>query len=475
MKTIHLIITFIAIISTAELYAQNNYELSNYKFPDVRREGLDLNFNSAGSTIMVKPDSLQPKLGNFNAVVNLNYTHFFNTRREQRNTLASLNFSGYRLLEDDGIKNTARDLGAKLSLQHNHLFFFNNLHYGGDLYLNYAYINSKFSYGDTMYQSEEYHRNNVDFALPLKVGYGRIERVSDYRMAIYVYEDLKNNGKVNTNKSEADVMQLASFISELKSERIYDHRLAKMKHLKALDTYLRENNFLIETDIDYFNILNDYWDYGFHALRTSGFMASAVFYPSYSTYHSRVNLEEQNADNKNKQNAVGLGGGVEIKYDKPINLSWQSNLFFNSYIGQTELSGDNYDSVNFKYPNYYAQLGHQIAWYPNTRTELSLAYTLDYSALLDGTNPETLQRNLEASVFTLNVRARLNYYFSDRLKAVISAGLDQQLNESDQHVYSFKSLRNTFPLINRISINDPFYIDRKFGLSYNLQLTYSIF
>lgn len=477
MKTHKFLLLAALLVASASLFSQNKYNLSDYKLPEIKRHALDLQFNSYGETFSKDYDSIRTsKMSMFNIKGAANYSTFLNSERFQRSSqfYGSLGYYTSRSEDTTGLLERVSYTEPRLSYNLMNKTYFGNYFIETDAQIDLSLFDQRNkSEREGIYQLD-YNSNSfsVKGFIPVKLGYGRIEPVHDYRLAIYIYEDLKKQGIAVDSKSVDDIMELARFISQLKNERTFDYRVAKMKHLKALDNYLAENKYLISRDIDYFNILSDNWEYGNHANRLSGFTVSAAFYPGYYYAQSKQKAMDTILY-ENSREGWQYKTGIELSYEKPTGLSWQHSLNLNAYAGKYFYERRDYDTSKYEYPFFSGELYHEISYYPNTRTVVSLDYGVQFVMMYDGVDPDYTTK-VDASYLNLYGGISSYYYFSERLILQGSLSVTSRLYDSELNTFETELLGRNYLETGSLMPSNNYY-ESQFNAAFRVSLLYRLF
>ncbi|BDX38020.1 hypothetical protein CYCD_13750 [Tenuifilaceae bacterium CYCD] len=95
----------------------------------------------------------------------------------------------------------------------------------------------------------------------LQVGKGRIENVTDARLAVYILDDLLKQGRLSRTPNEEEVFAFADFITKTLNNRVIDSRIKRIKEYVAIDSFLVSNGLSSKPDGLYFGLINDNWNY----------------------------------------------------------------------------------------------------------------------------------------------------------------------------------------------------------------------
>ena len=189
-------------------------------------------------------------------------------------------------------------------------------------------------------------RSELEAELSVGVGKGRIEEVQDARQAIYIFEELSAYGILQRNFSKNDILDFAKKLSSTKRQRFLDSRNRWKYITTEIDSFLTENNFCAKSNnIEYYNTLWEFLNYGSMFTRTAGQRIEFNFTPMYIQKNSGQEVTYKSLTDNNvspiymRQDSTysydyysSLNQLLKLTFDfnynlaKPINLNWQYNL-----------------------------------------------------------------------------------------------------------------------------------------------------
>lgn len=476
-----LVFTMLSFSAFAQM---SNFNLSDYKLPELERRTLEAGFNLNAQNnfrrFTYDPESQSDNAFNTNG--SLRYTYFLNSEQWQRSQVieGSLFYTFINTkVEENLMDKNYRILGDFSVLHENRLYYdasrfveFNLLaNYFGGRY--YSYSNP----GGT--ESEDLNfSHSLRLSPSIKAGIGRIEPVQDARQAVYILQELADIARVSPEKSTEEILEFARLISEIKNERFFDSRLKRIYELQMLDSFLLAQNYLLEYDAAYFATMADYWEYGDSPQRLSGQRVSLAFIPGYfysrNAYNNTLPAEFEEIY---KRNAIELYGGVEYIREKPINLTWQNSIDAALYYGWTQQKSkyENDDiwgttESTYRQPLLQAGFAQRIGYYPSTRTSVVAGYDLQYVRFFDAADESNEIRGLEGNGFRVGGNFTLNYYFSPQLRFNVNWQLSYLWQDSDDFVnmdFFFRPGQSEL-------IPDPFLKSRIYN-QFSAGLIYSIF
>jgi len=471
-------------------YSQiNNFNLSDYKLPDMERRALETNFNVSGSNNFAKtPNTIyygvqDIRTNQYNSNIFVNYHHYLNSIKYQKESNIGLHFSSdyYNRKYDKDVTYKNSRMEPLLNYQSVNRNYYNSKNFfETDFVFNYQYGRNN-SFNKYVYDSSETKENlqthTILATLPLKFGKGRIEQVQDARHAVYLFDELNKVDRVSSDKTNEDIIEFAELISKLKNKRFFDSRLRRIAEIESVDSFLRSKNYLSKSDAKYFTTLQDFWDYGNRPLRNSGTRISGAMLPSYYYYYENNTVDSYSG--KNKLNAFLLDGGIEIKHEKPINLIWQNSIDFNGYVGIIEGKvNDITNSVEDKIriPNMQLGFYQTIGYYPNTRTDMSFGYSAQYVQLFDKTDEANEILGVEGKGLKATTDLSINYYISPKFRLNARSSFYYIWQDSeDEVIINFDNVAGSNYLMNTINGYSSYYKEKEIQNSFSISLVYTIF
>ena len=499
-----------------------DFNLSDYKLPNLARRTLDFKFGlTENFTSYNFPEETNVSYYNytqyagkrrnnsFNSNFELTYKRYLNKRNLQRNTLFAL-------------RNDIRMNSDKINYEPEENYKYKSNGNNFNPFLNYELINRNYFNGESFIETDvnltfdvqngknklesignDYRQtlntkqkdHHINFELPLKIGKGRVEQVQDARHAVYLLDELSKIDKVKTNYNNKDIIKLSKFISELKNKRFFDSRIRRRYEYAALDSFFTANNYLVDSDIEYFSTLSDFWIYGGNPIRESGKRTSLVFLPSYNyDFYKEEEDEERiqssskytgNEIEKNRLNIFSIIGGVEYVKEKPINLYWQNSisayayggLFFGNLLNEYEDdTADKYDQ-DIDNPNVQLSYNQTFGFYPNSRTNFLFGYSGDFIQIFKNNDDEKL--SFDAKGFRLALNASAYYYISPQLRIMGECTVFHYWQDSEEHNFiDFDNPDSSYALngnFDSYSYPDSHYREKQFSSSFRVNLVYSFF
>jgi|WetSurMetagenome_2_1015567.scaffolds.fasta_scaffold00352_8 hypothetical protein len=490
MKQIRSIIVVTFLFILAKVSAQTNeFNLSDYKLPDLNYKELVTDFGFGGSNnSFTYPADITPGKFSYNSLsgnINAAFNHYLNNSKRQKEEYARFDFSPYfnNKREDGGLVSKDYSMNPSMYYYLTNRIYHDKRFIETDLDVDYSfsrYFSNDYFLGSTVEAKTTFHDFSV--ILPVKIGTGRIEQVQDARQAVYIFDELAKIDRMDKEQSKEDILEFAQFISGLKKERFFDSRLRRMAELEALDSFLVAHNYLLKSDARYFSTLLDFWEFGGQSVRNSGNRLSFALYPGYSFYYYNYTADGlfNHKDNK-RQNSFSVSGGIEYKHEKPISLYWQNTIDIKGYVGIMELREDSagINKKNGSVPNMQIGYFQTISYYPNTRTYMYLTGSLQYINLFgeSDSDPDVLGISGSGAKASLNYSAY--YYISPKLRLRLNSSLFYIWQNSDDQIPLDFDNRSgsTFTIsdYNSYMNSETEYLKNRFVGTINIGLTYSIF
>lgn len=415
----------ILVVSFAGHAQDKNFDISKYKFPDYKRHELELNFNSRGNSeerFIKIPESSNPNIAqleisnsSINNHLNLGYSYENYTRKRIDSFYSSLN-SQYNFSKSSYQGNQSKQLTPTVDWSFNgfrrYYLTEDKVFLEGITDLLSNYTNRKSTYGDGDTITDITKSGQLIVSAGMGIGIGRIEKVSDLWQAYYILEKLKQQKSLSRELQEKDVFEFAKLASLLKNKRFFDARLRKIAELQALDSLLKNQGLIHESEIAYFTTLNDYWSYGNFGKRKSGKELKFQLSPEYNIEYYKTRTATPISTSM-----LNLVAKLQFDCSKQFNLFWDRNIHID-VVNTTLLAKD--EDVPDDFPgNLFgtnASLG--FGFYPDSRTQLRLS--ANYHG---GEQPTYIKSNTSKAwfnEFSLNMEA--NYYISPQFQ--ITANLN---------------------------------------------------
>lgn len=389
------IVLNVFLFSSLSLNAQEygNDLLKNYFLPDITRKSLDFELNSDGkynkyATKEYGDSETMDLNGQFESVFN----HYQNTRKFIGTQKVYLNLTGD--LDKKSNESKTSMFRIYLGYENSSKFYFNKLFIetGGKALLSNIKRNQP-DYGS--------RTTSIEGSIPILVGTGRIENVTDMRQAIYIVSSLSKQGILKQHISNEKMMEFAQVISTVKNKRFLDYRKHLKREIATVNSYLVDNGYITDLSSDYFTTLYDYWLYGGLFERKSGLEFKGGLQP-----HGYYDFNRHTYDSKSTN--IGLNALLNIEYENPLNLYWQNSASLNLTGGISKYKSKYDDDKEDEQKQKSWALGGSYFWgyYPSSRTNINIGIIEEYSwARIKQDDYDTFYRK------TLSSMLRLNFYY----------------------------------------------------------------
>lgn len=404
MKQLTLLI--FAILFTSTCYGQvSNYDISNYLFPDFQRKTLSINpqlgFSFFNSTQFDNHNS-----GSFGfAAVG---TSISNSRKRQSNLTYTAN-SDYDYYSEDTLNSEkTKDFNSRLGIENETRFFFKPKRYFE------AAGRAAYRYRDMNVVGEVENRKLTELNVSLipKLGFGRIENISDAWHALTIIEELQKAGCIKKDLTHEEITALADELRRLKNTRNVDFRLENIYEFEQLAKYFIDNGLASAEQYRFFAVLDDAYSFEAFTTREQGqaFTIGTDVSLDYSKEH-----QEPIGTNSIRSYALVLG----YEKNNAISSDWQ---FIQSYNLKGGFLAYGLSGTQGTSRSNLLELTthHELGYYLNQRTNFSLPL-----------NTRISQRESDMLIIAA-IFPTLNYYFSPQLRFSIHARVSlYQQNFSD--------------------------------------------
>jgi hypothetical protein len=516
MKSLFIFITVYCLSHYSILHAQNyDFDLSDYRLPEIERHALDLNIYFNGNFGQDKYHRSSDYYNTNNRSTSGNIVFEYSALKNnallqntQRATLAM--YFGYAKNKINSEDRYYNDWGKEDFIYDNLIidFKFDNewrwyqlpdKYFGFLPFAGFQFIkdNSHRKYISDGYISEytdKFRTHQIRLFAPVELGFGRIEPVNDFRHAIYIVEALEEENRLAGKVADADILELAALISELKDKRFFDARLHRIEELQRIHEFLQSQQMLKLNDAAYFATLTDIWAYGNLPFRASGLRIAALLGPGYNhikgksadinKYGIETYFNEYVTTNESRYESFDFTLGLRFAYEIPANLYWQHSLL--SEIAYTGFSGSTKDIESGEEPDidfniFSLSASHRIGYYPNTRTDFFLEYGYQFMDLgsAGGSGLDKIKVNGEG--VRLFADLGWNYYIMPQLTLELNYIFSyQRQNSDDELILALNGdYGKDFPIANfnhsPSDFNFYYYYDRETDHVVSLSLSWAIF
>ena len=456
----------------------NNFDLSKYYTPDIVRNSLDLNFNSAGQYSNSKSRYEDPayyadstSTSNINGTINSSFNTYKNTRKRISSLTLNGSFSGsyYSNLETTRLTNKRNSNAGSLGVNYSDKFYNKST-----LFLSAGVIadlnprNYRQNEKMDLYQKKINGKNIGYYFNPsLGIGIGRIEPVQDARQAIYVLDDLSKKGVLSRQLTNNEVFSLAQQMSKIKNKRFLDSRLRLIEEVTAIDAFFVSNGLLNKSDAAYFTTLYDNWLYGAAFERKSGqtfeFQINGSIRNDYSKTETNFTLPDSVYWSKSNSNQVRGELALVYAFEKPFKLNWQHSAnaalkAFTEPIEHTNSNSINNTESIASYNNSQISLSgnYILGYYPNSRTNLQLGINQFFGRHFVKNTTANVDEN-ENKHFNASTKLDFStyYYLSQQLRI---SGTIWAIKNYNKNNYTDSSLKgNNFNAQFNVTLNYAFF------------------
>jgi hypothetical protein len=243
-------------------------------------------------------------------------------------------------------------------------------------------------------QNKDTNVNTQDNKLKLEdqvtlgFGKGRVERVQDAQMALYILKDLQEQGLLNGPIQPAVTQNFAKLITDINNKRVFDFRRKRIYELTQIDSFLRNSGLVNTTDIRHFTIINDNWALANNPGRFSGSDWYVRIQPSaaFEKNTSNANWTALTTTALNTTKKLTLSPVIGFERFVPINLKWQKNMaisaswlteWYNSHSKVTNNGIENQTDNETKSSQAHLYTYYSMGYYPNNRTALNAGLQLE--------------------------------------------------------------------------------------------------
>ena len=247
-------ITLLAICLVYGLQGQvQDFDLTTFKTPDTEFQRLRL---SPSASFFRNNDNFQSD-NDLRLVLFGNYDKLLLTRK--KNSISSA-FSNFSFFNDDDSSNL--ELFASFSNLSQYYFqpkrFF-ELDYG--LSANYDRFSS---------DGNSNNSTTLSVGVAPKIGFGRIENVSNARHSGVILKILEKEGLLKKTPSQEDMYLMAEEMTRIKNQRVIDFRFEDIYEFETMINFLVENGFVDPSDYKFFSVFQDAWRFEDFTIRQHG-------------------------------------------------------------------------------------------------------------------------------------------------------------------------------------------------------------
>ncbi len=463
----HVALPVLFLLVNSNVYCQllpdsQEYEFAEFRFPDIDRRALDVQFNLAGSA---------DKFIDF-----ANNNRGDTTKRSSNFQTLSLDLSRYKISEKKQLQQSLHvygsnqviknDLSSTLKSATHVLSFFSSqqerTYFKPKRFWGYTsgMVGSYFKDVDDLANSPmSVEQKIIDFEanILLQYGEGRIDPIDDVFLAKFMMDDLIEKGVLLNALNEDDLFSLARVMAAARNQRVFDLRRRRIYEITRLDDWFKERGLIGKDEAAYFTTMIDNWLYGFLNARSVGKRITVGIGPvfDYSEfYFSNFNIT-----------SIGTYSGatarVEYTRHSPLNELMQEE--FNFSCGLEYLSNLRLESavISTELLRPFINTSIQYGFFPNSRTQAygNLGLRYEYYEGFKERSP------LDFHVFIPTAGINVNYFINYRMRLNGSLAISGLWSSNSQFS---RVVRPIFP-----DSNDSNQLD--ISLASSLKLTYSIF
>jgi hypothetical protein len=386
------LLPFFLIVIIHSTYAQDSsFQLKDYKYRTPGFTALELNLGFSGAVSDV--NAIEPyrrKYSDWNLYPsNLNYYRTVSTDKRIHTSVIRFSPTGnYTTYNQNDTSTKFHSLQYNVYWTYTDRFYRkNNWFWEWGTNLNHTLATNKSKY--TVWNTTN---NNLlaENMFMLGFGKGRIENVTDAQTALYILNDLEQQGLLNGHPSPETSRQFAQLITTVNNKRVFDNRRRRIYEFTQIDSFLKASGLISVNDIRYFTTINDNWVMAFNPYRSSGSNWYIQLLPGGGIQKNNGYYKADGVNNSNKQTSTYASLTPLLGYEnnKPLNLKWQRNFasilsfqkkwnsdeFRNMYSGSESVSKiDTWDWLTRLYCRY------GWGYFPNNRTAINAYIQMDAS------------------------------------------------------------------------------------------------
>ena len=421
------------LFSSSFVFAQfENFDLSKYKLPEIKRQQLDFQLNHQNELGKNLSDNSFFNLYN---TLSAKYSLYQNSAKKQADGWFNVDSDITLNWEKSDLPKYVKDNQYNLDLdigyedrfypQKNKFF----LHFLPRIQMFWRNSYTFYPSEDTLdFKSKSRYRNlEVWPGFTAGIGTGRIEFVGDLRSALYILETLKKNQRLAEIPTESDIYRLAEKISKLRNERFFDARLRRIYEIKSLDSLLYKMGVVNQPDAVYFTALNDIWAYSYEPRYSGSRLQFDVngrllynFTRNNTEYHYQDAENYRRYDNNNHYDE-SLEAALSFTSYKPMGLKWQQYFNVRTAITHYYIDNSNREYNKDDYNYFSVDAGVNYKWFLNTRTSANYGIYGQYRRKIYTEGNQSSADHEKGLNVNLNIG--LSYYFSPRLQLSFRSNL----------------------------------------------------
>ncbi|RYF84721.1 MAG: hypothetical protein EON98_08465 [Chitinophagaceae bacterium] len=359
------------------------FQLKDFKYrtPGFKALSLDLSLSGHTTRSQIVP-GYDDVSSNFNlAPAQLEFTKIISTdKRLHQATITLLPWVSLAKAKTPSMETSTNQVQSSLRWDRNDRLYKNGLWF--------LEIGNLFDASISSLKQKEITRQTTSNELSLQntfsvgFGKGRVERVQDAQMALFILNDLQAQGLLNTKVTPTLANDFAKLITDINNKRVFDARRRRIYELTRVDSFLQNSGLVERTNIRHFTTVNDNWAFAINPFRLSGTAWFARLKPGigyFRNHHEEQFIPNPSIQNKSDNFLLSLTPEVGIENYVPVSLKWQRNTrlslayngyrskysFKNVYPGGTTESETTVYSWDAKLTGF---LGY--GYFPNNRTQI---------------------------------------------------------------------------------------------------------
>jgi hypothetical protein len=423
------LLPFFLLIIIHSTYAQDSsFQLKDYKYRTAGFTALELNLGFSGLANDINAlESFKRKESYWQLQPsNLAYYRIASTDKKIHSSVIRFTPAGnYSSLNLDDSITKSKSFQYNVYWNYNDRFYRKNnwfWEWGTNL-------NHTLATGDSRYNSKNVTGHNIlaENTFTLGFGKGRIENVTDAQTALYILNDLEQQGLLGDHPSPEATRQFAQLITAVNNKRVFDNRRRRIYEFTQIDSFLKASGLISVNDIRYFITINDNWVMAYNPYRSSGSNWYVRLLPGGGIQKDNTNYKEDGLTSsiKGKKTYTNLTPLIGYESNKPLNLKWQRNFMtifsykknWNNVKNRYTYNGsENVFEIDTKEWETRLYSSYGLGYFPNNRTAINayiklLASYGKYSDLVAYKEMRIIQPafNFSADYF-LSYRTRLNAY-----------------------------------------------------------------
>lgn len=429
------ILMIMTLIVIPVLLMSVEYDLNNYEVPDYTEFGWDLYLDNSGS--ISKHDETESTY--FSGRIRSDISEEIYTRENYLHLRGDCNISKRLKMstKDDSTEHESRDLYNRTYMNISALYrryLIGNWFAESSLTGNYIRDYTKWDRTEITYDSETV-RDGIDYALTFELGsgFGRIEKVTRARQALYILEELEKAGLLIREAKTGDVTKLADLLVSLKHLRIFDSRLKQQEDMRLIVNYLKESGFVTDSEVESLIIIDDLYKFGAGFERRSGWDITPLARLSlledeyhYDYLDDKYNPEENDYQRKSDTETATFLYGAALKANYLYNFGkdWQLETIcdLGYFLGNSDYEyryiyyhPSDIDTTLIKRNTDESEIAlefdFKLNWFPNTRTQLGTGAFYSYNKT---SSEGDFEYDLESEEQIFNISAFADYYISPR-------------------------------------------------------------